>query len=93
MKKVRKITARGTGIREAEYEEAKWSGDTYRKEQQKRLGKIPKNLTMHIGRGTRAIKAGDLPEPSPRPSTEGKTRITSRGTSSRKSTNKGSLKK
>ncbi len=92
MKKIRKITARGTGIREAEYEEAKWSGDTYREEQKKRLEKIPKDLTIHLGRGTRTIKAGDLPEPSPRPSTEGRTRITARGTSRRKSKNKGSPK-
>ena len=47
---------------------------------------------MHLGRGVRTTKAEDLPKPQPRPSTEGMTRITGRGTASRKSRNKGSKK-
>ncbi len=43
--------------------------------------KVWKNITMHLGRGVRTVKLKDLPEPKPRPSTEGMTRITSRGTS------------
>ena len=88
--KVHKITGRGTGIREAPYIEQSWAGDAYRERQQERLQKVPKNLTVHIGRGVRTIKAGNIPVPAPRPSTEGLTRITNRGTGSRKSTYKGS---
>ena len=44
---------------------------------------------MHIGRGVRTTTAGKIPEPQPRPSTEGMTRVTNRGTSSRASKNKG----
>ena len=45
---------------------------------------------VHTGRGTGSRKLGDMPDPKARPSTEGMTRVTGRGTSSRKSTNKGS---
>ena len=88
--KVIKVGHRGTQAYESEVGPHNWSGDAYREEQQKRLEKIPKNLTVHLGRGVRTTKAGDLPKPTPRPSTEGMTRITGRGTSSRKSRNKGS---
>ena len=90
MTKVKKITGRGTGIREVELEDMNWSGDDYRKAQDERLAKVGKNITMHLGRGVRTAKLKDLPKPKPRSSTEGKTRITNRGTASRKSTNKGS---
>lgn len=90
MKKVRKVTGRGTGTREVDVEEQNWAGDDFRKTQAERLKKIGKNISMHTGRGTKATSLKDIPEPQPRPSTEGKTRITNRGTGSRKSTNKGS---
>ncbi len=51
------------------------------------IKKTGKNITMHIGRGDRTIKLQDMPEPAPRPSTHGNTRITNRGTGSRKSKN------
>jgi hypothetical protein len=89
MTKIKKITARGTGIREAELEDMNWSGDGYRKVQAERLKKVGKNLTMHLGRGVRTAKLKDIPEPRLRPSTEGMTRITNRGTGSRPSKNKG----
>jgi len=88
--KVRKVTARGTSIRETELEDENWTGDAYRKIQQERLGKVGKNVIMHLGRGIRTAKAGNIPNPNPRPSTEGMTRITNRGTGSRKSRNIGS---
>jgi hypothetical protein len=93
MAKVKRITGRGTGIREDEVEELNWAGDQYREAQSERLKKIKKNITLHLGRGTKTTTLKELPEPKPRPSTEGMTRITSRGTDSRKSTNKGSPKK
>ncbi len=92
MVKVRKVGARGTTSYVKDEGPAKWAGDSYKEVQKKRLEKIPKGQTMHIGRGVRTIKAKDLPEPRPRPSTEGMTRITGRGTASRKSRNKGSKK-
>ncbi len=88
--KVKKVGNRGTKAYEAEVGPQNWSGDAYREEQQNTLEKIPKNLTVHLGRGVRTTKAGDLPKPALRPSTEGMTRITGRGTGSRKSRNKGS---
>ena len=44
---------------------------------------------VHTGRGTGSKRLGDMPDSKPRPSTEGMTRITGRGTGSRKSTDKG----
>ena len=90
MTKVKKITGRGTGIREAELEDQNWAGDDYRKVQSERLKKVGKNITVHLGRGVRTAKLKDIPEPKPRLSTEGMTRITNRGTGSRKSKNVGS---
>ena len=89
MVKVKRITGRGTGAKEAEVEDQKWAGDAYREEQEKRKTKAG-NTTVTTKRGTRKMKLKDLPEPRARKSTEGRTRVTARGTSSRKSTNKGS---
>ena len=92
MVKVRKVGARGTTSYVKDEGPAKWAGDAFKEEQKKRLEKIPKGQVMHLGRGVRTTKAKDLPKPKPRPSTEGMTRITGRGTASRKSRNKGSKK-
>lgn len=86
--KVKKVTGRGTGTRESDLEDQKWAGDAYRELQAKRKD-AAKNRAVHTGRGTGRIKLGDIPEPKKRPSTEGMTRITGRGTGSRKSRNKG----
>lgn len=90
MSKIKKVGHRGTEAHYAEVGAQNWSGDAYRKEELDKMEKVPKNLTMHLGRGVRTINAGDIPKPRKRPSTEGMTRVTGRGTSSRKSTNKGS---
>ncbi|MFQ5782497.1 MAG: hypothetical protein ACE5GR_05525 [Nitrosopumilus sp.] len=90
MVKVRKVGSRGTSSYEKDEGPQNWAGDAYRKVELNRLKKTPKGETMHLGRGVRTSKAKDLPDPKPRPSTEGMTRITSRGTGSRKSKNKGS---
>jgi len=90
MTKVKRVGHRGTEAHYSEVGKQNWSGDAYRNEEVKKMEKVPKNLTMHLGRGVRTIKAGDIPKPQKRPSTEGMTRITSRGTGSRKSKNKGS---
>ena len=89
MGKIRIRTGRGTGTIEVDDDPTKWSGDQYRKIQEARK-KAAGNRMVHTGRGTGSRKLGDMPEPKARPSTEGMTRSTGRGTSSRKSRNKGS---
>jgi len=89
MGKIRIRTGRGTGTMEVDDDPKKWSGDQFRKIQEARK-KAASNRMVHIGRGTGARKLGDIPNPKARPSTEGMTRITGRGTGVRKSKNKGS---
>ncbi|MCA9827086.1 MAG: hypothetical protein KC444_01655 [Nitrosopumilus sp.] len=89
MGKIRIRTGRGTGTIEVDDDPTKWSGDEYRKIQEVRK-KAAANRMVHTGRGTGSRRLGDMPDPKARPSTEGMTRSTGRGTSSRKSTNKGS---
>ena len=89
MGKIKIRTGRGTGTMEIDDNPARWSGDEFRKIQEIRKKKAA-NRMVHTGRGTGAKRLGDLPGPKPRPSTEGMTRITGRGTGSRKSRNKGS---
>ena len=93
MVKVRKVGNRGTRAYVKDEGPASWAGDSYREVQQKRIKALGKNITVHLGRGVRTAKLKDIPEPKPRPSTEGMTRITGRGTGSRKSRNVGSPKK
>jgi hypothetical protein len=87
--KVRKVGRRGTEFYDVELEPQNWAGDAYRKKELDQLNKVFKNLTMHLGRGIRTVKLRDIPDPQPRPSTEGMVRITNRGTGSRLSRNKG----
>lgn len=87
---VKKVSNRGTESHESEVGKQNWAGDAYRKVEQDNLAKISKNKTMHLGRGIKTTTAENLSEPKPRPSTEGMTRITNRGTGSRASKNKGS---
>jgi hypothetical protein len=87
--KVRKVGRRGTESYDVELEPQNWAGDAYRKKELDQLNKVFKNLTMHLGRGIRTVKLRDIPDPQPRPSTEGMVRITNRGTGSRLSRNKG----
>ena len=87
--KVRKVGRRGTESYDVELEPQNWAGDAYRKKELDQLNKVFKNLTMHLGRGIRTTKLRDIPDPQPRPSTEGMVRITNRGTGSRPSRNKG----
>ena len=74
---------------EVDNDPAKWSGDEFRKIQEARK-KAASNRMVHTGRGTGSKRLGDIPDPKKRPSTEGMTRVTGRGTGSRKSRNKGS---
>lgn len=89
MGKIKIRTGRGTGTREIDDDKKAWAGDEYKKIQDEKK-KQAANRMVHTGRGTGSKRLGDLPDSKPRPSTEGMTRITGRGTGSRKSTNKGS---
>jgi hypothetical protein len=89
MVKIRIRTGRGTGTREIDDAGKAWAGDAYQKVQEEKRRQAA-NRMVHTGRGTGSKRLGDLPGVKPRPSTEGMTRITGRGTGSRKSTNKGS---
>jgi len=90
MKKIRKITARGTGSREVDIDDQNWAGDAFRKTESVKKRELDPNTIISLGRGGKTIKLKDLPEPEARPSTKGMTRITGRGTGSRKSRDKGS---
>ena len=89
MTKIRIRTGRGTGTKEIDDGAKDWAGDAYKKVQEGKK-KLAANRMIHTGRGTGSKRLGDLPNVKPRPSTEGMTRITGRGTGSRKSTNTGS---
>ena len=89
MGKIKIRTGRGTGTIEVDDDPIKWAGDEFRKIQATRK-KMAANRMVHTGRGTGSKRLGDMPDARPRPSTEGMTRITGRGTGSRKSKNKGS---
>ncbi|NJK77790.1 MAG: hypothetical protein HC944_01905 [Nanoarchaeota archaeon] len=89
MGKIKIRTGRGTGTREIDDDKKGWAGDEYKKLQDEKK-KQAANRMVHTGRGTGSKRLGDLPDSKPRPSTEGMTRITGRGTGSRKSRNKGS---
>lgn len=89
MGKIKVRSGRGTGTVEVEDEGKKWAGDEYRKKQAEKK-KAAANRMVHTGRGTGSKRYGDIPDPAGRPSTEGRTRVTGRGTGTRKSTNKGS---
>ncbi len=84
MGKIRVRTGRGTGTVEVDNDDKKWAGDAYKKEQAEKKKKAA-NKMVHTGRGTGSKRLGDIPEPTEKPSSKGMTRVTGRGTGSRKS--------
>jgi hypothetical protein len=85
MVKVKIRTGRGTGTIEVDIDDLKFSGEEFKKIQAERK-KAAGNRTISSGRGTGRRKLSDIPEPKERPSTKGKTRLTGRGTGTRKGT-------
>lgn len=83
--KVRKVTARGTRIISAPTTKQNWAGDEYKKLQKDKISKFGKNLSIHISRGGKTMKLKDIPDTRKQLSTKGITRVTSRGTGTRKS--------
>jgi len=90
MRKIRKTTGRGTGSREVDISDQNWAGDAFRKTQNVKKKELDPNTVISLGRGGKTVRLKDLPEPEAKPSTKGITRITGRGTGSRKSKYKGS---
>ena len=84
MGKIKVRTGRGTKIVELDDSGKKWAGDAYKKEQAEKKKKAA-NRMVHTGRGTGSKRLGDIPEPSEKPSSKGMTRVTGRGTGTRKS--------
>ncbi|MBS1268213.1 MAG: hypothetical protein MAG458_00936 [Nitrosopumilus sp.] len=85
MVKVKIRTGRGTGTIEVDVEDLKFSGEEFKKIQAERK-KAAGGQMVSSGRGTGRRKLSDIPEPKERPSTKGKTRLTGRGTGTRKGT-------
>lgn len=81
MGKIKRVTGRGTGIREEDDKPASWAGDSYREYQKKRQEELGKDFKLTSGRGTGTKKWTDAPE---KPSTKGYTVSTGRGTGKRK---------
>ena len=87
MVKVKIRTGRGTGTFEVDVSDLQFSGAEYKKIQASRKAKAG-NTMVSSARGTSRRKLSDIPEPKERPSSAGMTRITGRGTGSRKSKGK-----
>jgi len=84
MGKIKVRTGRGTGTIEVDDTGKKWSGDAYKKLQEEKKKKAA-NKMVQTGRGTGTKRLGDIPEPAEKPSSKGMTRVTGRGTGTRKS--------
>ncbi len=87
MVKVKIRTGRGTGTIEVDLKDLQFSGDEYKKVQAARK-KAAGDTIVSTGRGTGRKKLSEMPDPKDRPSSTGMTRVTSRGTGSRKSRGK-----
>ena len=87
MVKVKIRTGRGTGTIEVDLKDLQFSGEEYKKVQAAKK-KVAGDTMVSTGRGTGRKKLSDIPDPKNRPSSTGMTRITGRGTGSRKSRGK-----
>lgn len=84
MAKMRIRNARGTGFIEVDSEDAKWQGDSFKKDQEARKA-AAKDKYISVGRGTGKIKFGDI-QSTPTKSTKGMWVSSGRGTGKRKLT-------
>ncbi len=87
MVKIRIHSGRGTRIIEVDSDATKWTGEQFKQIQAARREAAKDSGVKYItsGRGTGKMKISDMPKPKDRPSSKGRTRITGRGTGSRKS--------
>ncbi len=84
MVKIRIRSGRGTRIIEVDSDASKWTGEQFKQIQAARKAATA-NRMVSSGRGTGRRRLGDLPDPKERIDSKGMTRISGRGTSSRKS--------
>ena len=84
MVKVKIRTGRGTSTIDVDVKDLNFSGEEYKKVQADKK-KAAGNVMVSSGRGTGRRKLSDTPEPKSKPDSTGMTRITGRGTGSRKS--------
>ena len=84
MGKVKIRTGRGTSTIDVDVKDLNFSGEEYKKVQAEKK-KAAGNVMVSSGRGTGRRKLSDTPEPKSKPDSTGMTRITGRGTGSRKS--------
>ena len=85
MAKVTRTSGRGTKKRSTDTKnKSTFSGDSYR-EYQAAKKKAAGNRSVTTGRGTGRRKLSSVPDPKPRASSKGKSRVTGRGTAKRKS--------
>jgi len=89
MAKVRIRAGRGKGFIWVDSDASKWTGDEFKEIQAARKAAAGDRI-VSSGRGTGRRRLSDMPDPKARASTKGATRITGRGTGSRKSRNTGS---
>ena len=85
MAKVTRTSGRGTKKRTTDTKKkSTFSGDSYR-EYQAAKKKAAGNRSVTTGRGTGRRKLSSIPDPNPRASSKGKSRVNGRGTAKRKS--------
>ena len=85
MAKVTRTSGRGTKKRTTDAKKkSTFAGSSYR-EYQAAKKKAAGNRSVTTGRGTGRRKLSRIPDPKPRASSKGKSRVTGRGTAKRKS--------
>lgn len=81
---VQKITNRGTKVICSKLSIGNWASGEFREFQTKRMSSIPSNFIIHIGRGIRTMKIGDLPESQKLSDIKGHIIVINRGTKIKK---------
>ena len=76
---ISRVTGRGTRKTISRLTFANWTAEEFRRFQAKNLERLSSNFIIHVGRGVRTMKVGDLPKPVP-PRLEGCTLVINRGT-------------
>ncbi len=84
MVKIKVRSGRGTRTIDVDSDATKWTGEQFKQIQAARKAATA-NRMVSSGRGTGRRRLGDLPDPKERIDSKGRTRVTGRGTGSRKS--------
>ncbi|MCE9651486.1 MAG: hypothetical protein K8Q89_00240 [Nitrosarchaeum sp.] len=81
--KFQKSTNRGTRIIRSKLTFINWNSEEFREFQTRQLSSIPSNFIIHIGRGIRTMKIGDLPKLQKSANTIRHSIVINRGTKTR----------